>query len=278
MEKSELIFQALDINSVLLYRRKTCGTAILQFHQYVQVVTYIKCFYSVVQLLIGCWRGTTCGLGTKEALYGLWNMLIFQHGVGSSGIFRELFILLYLTTVQRRKLTMHHLGCMTFLFLRHQYACRFHETGCYDLPAFIDLILRKTRHKKLAYSGLSDSGAIYYVLTTMRPEYQEKLYGGILWSPVGQSPPLSSMPFWTQTAVRIAYWILVSFCIYALGPSTEETIGGKTIYLSYLIHAYIIWVFGFPAYLLGPRTMALLFRIFHRRFAPKESILQEKCI
>lgn len=63
----------------------------------------------------------------------------------------------------------------------------------YDLPAFIDFILRKTGHKKLAFSGVSNSGTYFYVLCAERPEYQDKFYGGILFAPLSEAPQLSSM-------------------------------------------------------------------------------------
>lgn len=50
-----------------------------------------------------------------------------------------------------------------------------HEIGFYDLPANIDHILNVTNHKKLFYVGHSQGGTIYYVLTSERPEYNDKI-------------------------------------------------------------------------------------------------------
>ncbi|CAH1402310.1 unnamed protein product [Nezara viridula] len=51
----------------------------------------------------------------------------------------------------------------------------FHEMGYYDLPACIDHILGLTRHKKLHYVGHSQGTAIFFVLASTRPEYNEKI-------------------------------------------------------------------------------------------------------
>lgn len=47
--------------------------------------------------------------------------------------------------------------------------------GYYDLPACIDYILGQTKYKKLHYVGHSQGTAIFFVLTSMRPEYNDKI-------------------------------------------------------------------------------------------------------
>ncbi|XP_049818497.1 lipase 3-like isoform X2 [Aethina tumida] len=56
-------------------------------------------------------------------------------------------------------------------FWKHSW----HEIGMYDLPANIDYILNVTNHEKLFYIGHSQGGTIYYVLTSEKPEYNDKI-------------------------------------------------------------------------------------------------------
>lgn len=82
------------------------------------------------------------------------------------------------------------------------YTSRFHETGVYDLPAFIDFILNKTEHKKIAYSGLSLGASFFYVLCSEKPEYQDKLYGAILFQPLGEGAQLDEMTLGARLATN----------------------------------------------------------------------------
>ncbi|XP_053958059.1 lipase 1 [Anastrepha ludens] len=50
-----------------------------------------------------------------------------------------------------------------------------HEIGMYDLPAMIDYILHETGFVKLAYFGHSQGTTSFFVMTSMRPEYNEKI-------------------------------------------------------------------------------------------------------
>ncbi|XP_067005409.2 lipase 1 [Anabrus simplex] len=50
-----------------------------------------------------------------------------------------------------------------------------HEIGYYDLPAFIDYVLVRTRHDSLLYVGFSMGGTTACVLLSTRPEYNAKI-------------------------------------------------------------------------------------------------------
>nr|XP_036222581.1 lipase 1-like [Bactrocera oleae]XP_036222582.1 lipase 1-like [Bactrocera oleae] len=50
-----------------------------------------------------------------------------------------------------------------------------HEIGFYDLPASIDYVLDKTSYDKIAYFGHSQGTTSFFVMTSMRPEYNEKI-------------------------------------------------------------------------------------------------------
>lgn len=68
---------------------------------------------------------------------------------------------------------------------REYWNFSWHELGIYDLPASIDYILNYTNHKNLLFSGHSQGGTVYLVLTSVRPEYNEKIRAGFLLAPIG---------------------------------------------------------------------------------------------
>ncbi|KAI5646244.1 alpha/beta-hydrolase lipase region domain-containing protein [Phthorimaea operculella] len=59
------------------------------------------------------------------------------------------------------------------------------EIGIYDLPAMIDYILAYTGQEKLHYIGHSQGGTTFFVLGSVRPEYNEKLASVHLLAGVG---------------------------------------------------------------------------------------------
>ncbi|XP_067625899.1 lipase 1-like [Eurosta solidaginis] len=50
-----------------------------------------------------------------------------------------------------------------------------HEIGFYDLPASIDYVLNKTGYDKLAYFGHSQGTTTFFVMASLRPEYNQKI-------------------------------------------------------------------------------------------------------
>ncbi|XP_037958904.1 lipase 1-like [Teleopsis dalmanni] len=58
---------------------------------------------------------------------------------------------------------------------RDFWSFSWHEIGYYDLPALIDYILQQTGYKKLGYFGHSQGTTSFWVLCSMRPEYNEKV-------------------------------------------------------------------------------------------------------
>ncbi|KAF7263092.1 hypothetical protein GWI33_003624 [Rhynchophorus ferrugineus] len=61
----------------------------------------------------------------------------------------------------------------------------FHEKGYYDLPACIDHILNVTGKTKLTFIGYSQGTTEAMVLTSTKPEYNDKINVMIFLSPVG---------------------------------------------------------------------------------------------
>ncbi|KAI5702933.1 hypothetical protein M8J75_005719 [Diaphorina citri] len=87
----------------------------------------------------------------------------------------------------------------------------FHEMGYFDLPAEIDFILNKTDHTQMIYIGHSMGTTMFYVLTSQRPEYNEKLLGAISLAPVAylsrtRSPIRYLAPF-ALNIEKIMDWI-----------------------------------------------------------------------
>ncbi|XP_055596400.1 lipase 3-like [Uranotaenia lowii] len=50
-----------------------------------------------------------------------------------------------------------------------------HEIGIYDLPAMIDYVLSYTGKQKLHYLGHSQGTTSFFVMTSMKPEYNDKI-------------------------------------------------------------------------------------------------------
>ncbi|KAJ4452217.1 hypothetical protein ANN_03735 [Periplaneta americana] len=59
-----------------------------------------------------------------------------------------------------------------------------HESGVYDLPAVIDYILEMTGKEKIFYVGHSMGNAIFYVMMSQRPEYNDKVTAMISLAPI----------------------------------------------------------------------------------------------
>lgn len=50
-----------------------------------------------------------------------------------------------------------------------------HEIGYYDLPAMIDYILKETGVANIQYIGFSQGTTAFWVMASMRPEYNNKI-------------------------------------------------------------------------------------------------------
>jgi lysosomal acid lipase/cholesteryl ester hydrolase len=79
--------------------------------------------------------------------------------------------------------------------------------GIHDLPAEIDWILKTTNHKKLFYIGHSMGTTMFYVLTSMRPQYNDKVQFMVSLAPVAfmgnvKSPVRLLAPFVKDLEVR----------------------------------------------------------------------------
>ncbi|CAH1369863.1 unnamed protein product [Tenebrio molitor] len=59
-----------------------------------------------------------------------------------------------------------------------------HEIGTIDVPSMIDYILEKTGQESLYYIGHSQGTTVFYVMTSIRPEYNSKITAEFSLSPV----------------------------------------------------------------------------------------------
>lgn len=50
-----------------------------------------------------------------------------------------------------------------------------HHIGTYDLPATIDYVLKKSNHSQVHYIGHSQGSTSFFVMTSERPDYNEKI-------------------------------------------------------------------------------------------------------
>ncbi|KAI5738221.1 hypothetical protein M8J77_004316 [Diaphorina citri] len=69
-----------------------------------------------------------------------------------------------------------------------------HEHGLYDVPAMIDYILSVTRRPTLSYIGHSMGTTMFYVMASMRPEYNRKINLQISLAPVAYVSRMKSYP------------------------------------------------------------------------------------
>jgi len=83
----------------------------------------------------------------------------------------------------------------------------FHEMGIYDLPATIDYILEYTNHSQLYYIGHSMGTCMFFVMCSIRPEYNYKIRLQISLAPIAYVHHMQSMlntlvPYAKQIQVR----------------------------------------------------------------------------
>lgn len=59
-----------------------------------------------------------------------------------------------------------------------------HEIGVYDVPACIDYILNRTRSPQLDYVGFSQGTAVFFIMASQLPAYNDKISNMIALAPV----------------------------------------------------------------------------------------------
>ncbi|KAL1453822.1 hypothetical protein WDU94_010134, partial [Cyamophila willieti] len=84
----------------------------------------------------------------------------------------------------------------------------FHEMGTSDIPACIDFILKLTNQDKVTYIGHSMGTTMFYVMVSMRPEYNEKILVQLSLAPIAYLSHATSLvtlvaPFEIEIGVSI---------------------------------------------------------------------------
>lgn len=93
----------------------------------------------------------------------------------------------------------------------------FHEIGYYDLPAMIDHILFETKTNKVFHIGHSQGSTAFYVMCSLKPEYNKKVQAHFSLAPVGYLSHVKS-PFMKVLApaepvlrVKAFFYISITF-------------------------------------------------------------------
>lgn len=84
------------------------------------------------------------------------------------------------TQVSRRHLHLNPNGWRQ----KEYWSFSWHEIGAFDLPASIDYILNETKFNKLNYIGWSQGSISFFVMASIRPEYNDKIIQANLLAPV----------------------------------------------------------------------------------------------
>lgn len=77
------------------------------------------------------------------------------------------------------------------------------EIGYYDLPTMIDFALQTSGHENLYYVGHSQGTTTFFVMTSMRPDYNSKIKAQFSLAPIGYmnhmaSPLMHIIAFWQE--------------------------------------------------------------------------------
>jgi len=102
-----------------------------------------------------------------------------------------------------------------------------HEIGLYDLPAMIDYVLAKTGQSATHYIGHSQGTTSFFVMGSMRPEYNNKIRSMHALAPVAFMSNLFS-PFIRAIAPFVDQIDLVMdlLGVYEFMPSSEMMVKG----------------------------------------------------
>ncbi|XP_045511169.1 lipase 3-like [Colias croceus] len=83
-----------------------------------------------------------------------------------------------------------------------------HEIGHYDVPAMIDYVIKETGVQKIQYIGFSQGTTAFWVMTSTRPEYNDKFLAMHAMAPIAyvgniRSPVIRAVAPFTNSLERI---------------------------------------------------------------------------
>ncbi|KAJ8687585.1 hypothetical protein QAD02_023379 [Eretmocerus hayati] len=98
-----------------------------------------------------------------------------------------------------------------------------HEMGIYDIPAIIDHILDLTGERGLIYVGHSMGTTISYVLLSIKPEYNDKIWLAVSFAPVAiwTAPPSYTIKLLKLHSEDVRTFIYAAG-VYEIMPRTKE--------------------------------------------------------
>ncbi|VVC97305.1 lipase 3-like [Leptidea sinapis] len=79
-----------------------------------------------------------------------------------------------------------------------------HEIGYFDMPAMIDYVIKETGVQKVQYIGFSQGSTVFWVMTSTRPEYNDKISAMHALAPVAylsnvRSPLIKALATFTNS-------------------------------------------------------------------------------
>ncbi|XP_062551583.1 lipase 3-like isoform X2 [Armigeres subalbatus] len=127
----------------------------------------------------------------------------------------------------------------------------YHEIGLYDVPAMVDYILHLTGRKRLHYVGHSQGAVVFLVMTSLLPQYNQKITSAHLSAPAAfvskSTAPMVSMSGELLSALQL----FESLGIYDIGDRFHSE---PMTYLKRAIDAKIIqddWIMDTAYFLAG---------------------------
>lgn len=97
-----------------------------------------------------------------------------------------------------------------------------HEIGIFDLPAMIDYVTAVTGQSAIQYAGHSQGTTSFFIMTSLRPEYNAKILSAHMLAPVAFMSNLKS-PFVRAISpfVDQVEWIMEMLGVYEFMPSSD---------------------------------------------------------
>lgn len=126
------------------------------------------------------------------------------------------------------------------------------EIGHYDLPAAIDYVLGVTNEKTLKYLGHSQGTTSFFVMASMRPEYNDKVslmvaLSAVAWLSHAKSPIVTIL----APHHKKLHTILKAFGVYEFQPSNsvvriiQNSVCGKSLLAELLCSNLVFLLCGF---------------------------------
>ncbi|KAJ8985385.1 hypothetical protein NQ317_007542, partial [Molorchus minor] len=107
----------------------------------------------------------------------------------------------------------------------------FDDIGLYDIPATIDLILNTTGREQLSYLGHSQGTAQFFVMNTLKPEYNRKVNVMVAFAPIAYMKNITQpLIRWLADNMDLVYGVLADLNINELLPYND--------FLTNLVHSF----------------------------------------